>query len=45
MHVAGSKFTVAGLAALNGQPLVLTIYEAVNPDLSVGDEERGAGQE
>ena len=34
VHVAGSKFTVASLAAPNGQPLVLAIYKAVNPDLS-----------
>ena len=33
-RVAGSSVTVAGLAALNGQPLVLAVYEAVNPDLS-----------
>ena len=33
-HVAGSNVTMAGPAALNGQSLVLTISEAVNPDLS-----------
>ena len=31
---AGSSVTVAGLAALNGQLLVLAVYEVVNPDLS-----------
>ena len=32
--IAGSSVTVASPAALNGQPLVLAISEAVNPDLS-----------
>ena len=33
-RVAGSSVTVAGPAAPNGQPLVLAVSEAVNPDLS-----------
>ena len=33
-HIAGSNVTVAGPAAPNGQPLVLAVSEAVNPDLS-----------
>jgi hypothetical protein len=33
-RIAGSSVNVAGPAALNGQPLVLAVSEAVNPDLS-----------
>ena len=33
-RVAGSSVNVASPAARNGQPLVLAVYETVNPDLS-----------
>jgi hypothetical protein len=43
MCIAGSNVIVASPAASGGQPLVLTISEAVNPDLApvcqVGEEE------
>ena len=43
-RVAGSSVIVAGPAASSGQPLVLAVLEAVNPDLApvcqVGEEER-----
>ena len=40
-HIAGSNVTMASPAAPNGQPLVLDVSEAVNPDLSY----RGRGSQ